>query len=142
MKKTLAVVSYEIRATLARKAFLIMGLGLPLLAGLIVLAVIWINRDTGSAPAVAETTTDVQQVAGYVDPGGLIEVIPGDIPDTRLLPYPDAGSAQAALEAGDVDGYYLIPADYLESGERKYLDKDQRSRFIAGIKADVEKYCD
>jgi catalase len=32
--------------------------------------------------------------------------------------------------------------DYLESGERKYLDKEQRSRFIAGIKADVEKYCD
>ncbi|MBN1657170.1 MAG: ABC transporter permease [Anaerolineae bacterium] len=122
MKKTLAVVSYEIRSTLARKAFLIVGLGLPLLAGVIVLAVIWINRDTASTPAVAtETGTDVQQVVGYVDPGGLIQVIPGDIPDARLLPYPDVAEAQAALEAGNIDGYYLIPADYLESGDLTYV---------------------
>jgi len=32
--------------------------------------------------------------------------------------------------------------DYLENGERKYLDKQQRTQFIAGLKADVEKYCD
>lgn len=31
--------------------------------------------------------------------------------------------------------------DYLESGERKYLDKNQRERFIAKLKADVERYC-
>jgi hypothetical protein len=31
--------------------------------------------------------------------------------------------------------------DYLESGERKYLDKNQRKDFIAGLKADVDRYC-
>jgi hypothetical protein len=31
--------------------------------------------------------------------------------------------------------------DYLENGERKYLDKSQRTQFIEGLKADVEKYC-
>ncbi|HSJ55822.1 MAG TPA: ABC transporter permease [Anaerolineae bacterium] len=122
MNKTLAVVSYEIRATLARKAFLIVGLGLPLLAGLIVLAMIWINRDTASAPPVAaEAERDAQQVVGYLDPGGLIQVIPGDIPNARLLPYSDVTGAQAALEAGEIDGYYLIPADYLERGDLTYV---------------------
>lgn len=32
--------------------------------------------------------------------------------------------------------------NYLESGEREYLDKEQRQRFIAKLKADVKRYCD
>ena len=32
--------------------------------------------------------------------------------------------------------------NYLESGEREYLDKSQRERFIAKLKADIERYCD
>jgi hypothetical protein len=31
--------------------------------------------------------------------------------------------------------------DYLESGERKYLNKEERKRFIANLKADVARYC-
>jgi hypothetical protein len=31
--------------------------------------------------------------------------------------------------------------DYLESGERKYLDNYQRKQYISGLKADVERYC-
>ncbi|MEJ2693217.1 MAG: DUF4124 domain-containing protein [Candidatus Thiodiazotropha sp.] len=32
--------------------------------------------------------------------------------------------------------------DYTESGERKYLDKQQRREYLAKLKADVERYCD
>ena len=32
--------------------------------------------------------------------------------------------------------------NYLESGEREYLDKSQRERFIAKLKADIDRYCD
>jgi hypothetical protein len=31
--------------------------------------------------------------------------------------------------------------DYQESGERKYLDKQQRNAYISKLKARVEKYC-
>ncbi len=122
MKKTWMVMSYEIRATLGRKAFTLVAIGLPLLMGLVVLAVIWINRDAASEPQITvEAATDVHQVVGYVDPGGLIQIVPGDIPNASLLPYRDVATAQAALEAGDIDGYYLIPADYLERGELTYF---------------------
>ncbi|MCU7828695.1 MAG: DUF4124 domain-containing protein [Candidatus Thiodiazotropha sp. (ex Myrtea sp. 'scaly one' KF741663)] len=32
--------------------------------------------------------------------------------------------------------------DYLESGERKFLDKAERQRFMAGLKADITRYCE
>jgi ABC-2 type transport system permease protein len=43
------------------------------------------------------------------------------VPDGWLVPYPDVAAAQAALEAGDIGAYYLVPADYLASGELTYV---------------------
>jgi hypothetical protein len=42
------------------------------------------------------------------------------------------------------DGYSNAGSiyNYLESGEREYLDKAQRQRFIVQLKAEVERYCD
>lgn len=125
MNKTLLVIGYEIRATLARKAFLVIAIGLPLLLGLIVLAVIGINRDAAAAPpAAVEAATAGPQEIGYVDPGGLIQVVPDDLPDARLVPYGDEAAAQAALAAGAIDAYYLIPAGYLASGELTYVCRE------------------
>lgn len=124
MNKTFTVMGNEIRATLARKSFTIIALGLPLLVGVIALVYIFINRDTGSAPpagAGATTGPDTPAAVGYVDPGDLVRTLPGDVPDGWLVPYANADAAQAALEAGDVSAYYVIPADYLESGELTYV---------------------
>lgn len=41
-------------------------------------------------------------------------------------------------EYSTVGGIY----NYLESGEREYLNKSQREQFIAQLKADVKRYCD
>ena len=127
MNKTLSVMGYEIRATLARKAFSLIALGLPLLVGVIILVVIFVNRDAGSAPAAIsgpEAGPDLPATIGYVDPGGLIRTIPSDAPDGWLVPYPRAAAAQAALESGDIDAYYIVPPDYLASGELTYVCLD------------------
>jgi ABC-2 type transport system permease protein len=127
MKKTLAVMDNEIRATLARKAFTLLALGLPLLVGLVVVVIVLINRDTPSTPASATGSgvgPDALAAVGYVDPGGLIRTVPGDVPAGWLVPYPDPATAQAALKTGDVGGYYVIPADYLESGDLTYVQLD------------------
>ena len=135
MKKTLIVMGNELRATLARKAFVAISLGLPLLVGLIVLAIALSRRDAGSAsPAGAETgMTDAPEAIGYVDPGGLVQTIPSDVPSGWLVPYPDATTAQVALEAGEIGAYYIISADYLESGDLTYVQREYQLLSDTGL---------
>ena len=125
MRKTLLVMLSEIRTTLGRKTFLILALGMPLVLGIVALIVMAVNRDASSALAESVSTGRIdatQQMAeGYVDQGGLIDVLPADVPSGWLTQYPDEAAAQAALEVEEIGAYYIIPADYLESGEVVYV---------------------
>jgi ABC-2 type transport system permease protein len=127
MKKTLLVTLNEIRATLSRKAYTILALGLPLVLGLAALVVMMLNKDAGSdliesAERAREDT--VQEVEGYVDEGGLIRALPGNIPADALRAFPDEAAAQAALETEEIAGFYIIPADYLETGDIIYVQME------------------
>ncbi len=123
MKKTILVMLYEIQTTLRRKSFTIIAFGAPLVLGLIALIVMAVNRDAASIAATSRETSDaVEQTAeGYVDQGNLINVLPADIPPDWLIEYPDEGAAQAALEADEITAYYIIPADYVETGDITYV---------------------
>jgi ABC-2 type transport system permease protein len=103
------------------------------LVGLIVLVMILIRGDTAAAPP-SDTGPELPETTGYVDPAGLVEVIPSDVPDGWLISYPDGAAAQAALEAGEIQGYYVIPAGYLQSGELSYVQLDYE--FISGNRLD------
>jgi ABC-2 type transport system permease protein len=124
MKKTMLVMLSEIRTTLGRKTFVILALGIPLVLGIIALIVMAVNRDASSALAESAGTGRIdatkQMAEGYVDEGGLIDVLPADVPSGWLTEYPDEAAAQAALEAEEIAAYYIIPAGYLESGEVVY----------------------
>jgi ABC-2 type transport system permease protein len=52
-----------------------------------------------------------------VDEGGIVRTLPDDVPPDALMAFPDAAAAQAALDAGEIGSYYIIAADYLESGD-------------------------
>jgi ABC-2 type transport system permease protein len=135
MKKTLIVMGNELRATLARKAFVAISLGLPLLVGLIVLAIALSRQEAGSASSAGAETgvTDTPQAVGYVDPGGLVQTIPSDVPSGWLVPYPDATAAQVALERGEIGAYYIISADYLESGDLTYVQREYQPLSDTGL---------
>jgi len=122
MKKTMLVMLYEIRTTLRRKSFVILALGLPLLLGVIALIVATVNRDAVATLAeTAAVDTPQRLPEGYVDEGGLIEALPPDLPAGWLTGYPDEAAAQAALEAGQITAYAIIPADYVETGDLTYV---------------------
>ena len=124
MNKTFLVMVSEIGRTLRRKAFTIFALGLPILMGIVVLVLGFVNRDAGAAtlPPEPETPAIEEQVGeGYVDEGGLIEVIPEGIPSGWLTDYADQTAAQAALDDGDISAFYVIPANYVQSGEIIYV---------------------
>lgn len=122
MNKTLLIARTEIRTTLGRKTFLLFAFGLPLLAAIIVLALIVVNRDQG-LPGMNELIAEVGEVKseGYVDPAGLIQSLPENVPGDWLRPFEDRQAAQQALEAGEIDGYYIIAEDYVTSGQLHYV---------------------
>lgn len=64
------------------------------------------------------------EVEGYVDPGGLILVIPEDLPEGILVEFTSEDEAQNAMTEAEIKAYYLIPADYLESGNFYYIHPD------------------
>lgn len=62
---------------------------------------------------------------GYVDQSGLMvepkPAPPVEAPDktTPMQAFPDETTARQALEDGQIQGYYVIPTDYLTSGKLK-----------------------
>jgi ABC-2 type transport system permease protein len=126
MQKTLRVLRNEITSTFARKSFLFTAFGLPLVAVLVFLGVSVLKGNSGGAAGVPTTPPEQPdlQVEGYVDRSGLITAPHADIPAGILVPYADEVSAHQALAAGDIAAYYIISADYVETGELIYINPD------------------
>ena len=61
------------------------------------------------------------EVEGYVDQAGIISQIPEDIPAGQLLPFADETQAAQALEDGKISAYYIVPEDYIATGEFVYV---------------------
>lgn len=124
MNQIWQVFAYELRRNFRRKGFLFTTFGIPLLAFVLYFGYQFISSRTQPQPepptiAVpegvnAELFEDIGK-AGYVDLSGLFSD-PGRFKDV-LQPYSDEVAVQAALASGDVDVYYVIAADYLETGK-------------------------
>ncbi len=117
MQKILLVLKHELITTLSRRSFLIFGVLLPIAA---MLGLSAFNRLSVSAGQQLDSEPGEQAdvgVDGYVDLSGLIVALPEDVDPKQLLAFEQEADAKAALEAGEIGGYFLIPADYLQSGE-------------------------
>lgn len=113
MKKLLIVARHEYVSHLRRKGFLFATFGLPalLVAVFAVLVVLLIRSERVSA-------------LGYIDHSGLFDGIPERTvlrgtsgPDVPALRYADEEAARRALDAGEIDAYFVVPADYLMTGQ-------------------------
>jgi ABC-2 type transport system permease protein len=124
MRSIWLVLKYEIRTTLRRRSFWAFTFVVPAL--LLALQLYYVIRDNGldvGAGNTPETTSEEAAapaeipVIGLVDEAGLIKEIPAGIPPGVFMPFADEASARAALEAGEIEQYVRIRADYLTSGE-------------------------
>ena len=126
MKKTLSVFRHELFTALGRPSYLLITFGIPIV-GLMIFTVITIFRsqtDDSSVDESAPSESSELGVEGYVDQAGLIQSIPPDLPPEHLIAYPDEASVRNALDVGEIEAYYIIPQDYLESGEIYYTRPD------------------
>lgn len=120
MNRTLRVMRHEILTTVMRRSFLLTAFGVPLISAFVFAAVAFFNRSaTDGIVSMVNSSGATSQIKaeGYVDESGLIKVIPPAVPEGALKSFPDVQAARKALARGEIDTYYLIPADYLQSGE-------------------------
>lgn len=115
---------YELRRNFRRKGFLFTTFGIPLIGFLLFFGyrvITDLNARNAAANPDSQEAADQQpdfegiKQAGYVDLSGQF----GDTGATKgfLSRYADETAAQSALERGDIDVYYVITADYLETGD-------------------------
>ena len=113
MKNILLVAWQEFVVNLRRPTFILMTLLIPALGLVALLIGSFFAGDLGS---FFETQfAPSQTLIGYVDQSGLIRP---DLPgyEGGFVAYPGEAQARAALLSKEINYYFVLPPDYLESG--------------------------
>ena len=112
MTKFWRVAWHEYSRHVFRKRFLFALLSMPLFLALMVLLVILVIwMDSNPTPI------------GYIDHSALLAnplpqpAVKWPMRTVPMLPYTDESVAKADLQAGKIQTYYILPEDYLESGQ-------------------------
>jgi ABC-2 type transport system permease protein len=116
MNKTWQVALHEYQQHVFTRRFLFGLLSVPFFIGILIgLVILIISMNNNTTPL------------GFVDQSGLLAdplpAPPVEAPDktTPIQAFPDETSARQALDAGQIQGYYVIPVDYLTSGKLKVV---------------------
>lgn len=122
MNQILTILLYELRRNLFRRGFLISTFGLPLVAVAIFFGGQLIGGGDNPQEQINELVFDTEAIdqAGYVDYSGAFPQ-PGELAAPIMTRFDDEASAETALEAGEIDLYYIVPEDYLETGDVRLI---------------------
>ncbi len=112
MNKFWRIAFHEYSRHVFRRRFLLALFSVPLImVFMVVLIIVIIRIDSNPTPI------------GYIDHSGLL-VNPTSQPAPKwperkipMLAYTDESSAKADLHAGKIQGYYILPVNYLQSGQ-------------------------
>jgi ABC-2 type transport system permease protein len=120
MVKFWRVAIHEYLRHVLRLRFLFALLSVPVFISVMILMVILlVSLETNTTPV------------GYVDQSGLLEnPLPPPPPERParlipLIPFESEAQAHTALDAGELQAYYVLPADYLENGQAKVVYKEE-----------------
>jgi ABC-2 type transport system permease protein len=131
MSKLWLVALYEYRRTVFKKSFILALLSVPLMISL--------NIGVG---LLMESLENDNAPVGYIDHAGLLaDPIPAPVAGSRagpersrrelveFTPFQTEDGARAALEAKDIQAYYIVAADYAETSQIDlvYLKKPGRN---------------
>ena len=115
MRNIVLVVRHEISSMLGRRSFWIMTFLIPLL-----IVCLNVGLQVLSREVIERNRADQEQlstVVGYVDEAQLIDGLPEGVPAQFLRAFPSQQAAQVALEAGELARYYVLPEDYVQTGQ-------------------------
>jgi ABC-2 type transport system permease protein len=126
MNKTLLVLKHEIITILSRPSFLFAIFGIPIIGATVFIIAGQLSKGTSAQNILIQliSSPPTTQTEGYIDQSGIIKVIPNSVQAGLLVSFPDEASAIQALENGKISAYYIIPTDYIQSGEITYIRPD------------------
>lgn len=119
MQKLFLIAWQEFKRNVFKKSFILALLSVPFIIG--------IGIGTG---ILMESLENNDAPLGYVDHNGFLkDPMPAyEDPEEsiKLIPYDSEEGAQADLDAGLIQGYYVIPAEYGQTNEMelRYLEKE------------------
>jgi len=139
MRDIWLVLKHEYLRHVARKGFIFALLSVPLL----------IAFSVGAGFLSVLASMDPKP-AGYVDLAAVIQVMPphsglnlsseNPFSDIELIRYPTEDDARAALDAKEIQAYYVIEADYFESGAVRLVANDRPNEGLSDQIADILQY--
>lgn len=101
MKKYMLIAKHEFMTQIKRKEFILMTIGIPLII-LIIFAI--------PILFLGEGFKSEEVRVGYINKIGTFQSL-------NFTEYPDESSAKQALENGAITHFFIIPADYLNTGK-------------------------
>lgn len=113
MRQTLLVAGQELWVNVRRPGFIIMTLLIPALGLIGLLVASLFGGQVGSF--FESQFTPNNAAMGYVDHAEVLSADPAKYSD-GFVAYPDDASAREALLANEIDSYFVLQADYLETG--------------------------
>ena len=113
MKKVWLIFAHEYGRHVKKKSFLFGVLSMPIfIAFMVLIGIITVWMDYNEAPI------------GYVDSSRVLHSslqVPPDkfelFPKAKAVPMVSEDNAQAALDEGSIQAYFIIPANYMDTGE-------------------------
>jgi ABC-2 type transport system permease protein len=109
---------YELRRNLRRKGYLFGTFGIPLLIFMLMFGYNALSSLAQPSPEDLAKQFDFRGIekAGYVDLSGEFPAVPETLANV-LISYPDEAAARTALNAREIDTFYVIHDDYLQTGD-------------------------
>ena len=125
MRNVLLVIKHEIQRTVGKPSFWIAAFVFPMIIFAITFGSQLMARGMSDGESEADFLNLVTGTSapaenkpiGYVDLAGVVTVIPEGLPVDLLRSYPNQDAAAEAVEAGDIDQYYVVPHDFLDAHE-------------------------
>ena len=121
MKKVFIILRHEFLSIVTKPSFWVSLLVVPIISS-VVFGVIVLTSGLATAAAIVSQRAAAKTPQGYVDLSGVIRPEFFKV-ETPLTAYPDPSAATTAMNRGEIDGYYLVPADYLKTGKVSFISK-------------------
>ncbi len=125
MRNVMIVIKHEIRTTLGRPSFWLTTFLLPAVIMVFTFGAQLLSRSAFESEEDVLSQGETGALAiGYVDHAGLIKALPPEIPMALAQAFPDEETARAALADGQLREFYIIPADYVATGNLVAVEQE------------------